>query len=54
MSRYLIRRIEDIANIELHNHTEIVALDGDKHLETVSWRDGRGTVSSQPIRHVFR
>src|SRR5207342_1000101 len=35
MSRYLIRRIEDIPNIELHNHTEIVALDGEKHLETV-------------------
>lgn len=53
MSRYLIRRIEDIPNIELHNHTEIVALDGDKHLETVSWRDARGSVSSHPIRHVF-
>lgn len=52
MSRYLIRRIEENPNIQLHRYTEITALDGDKHLERVTWRDESGE-SSQAIRHVF-
>ena len=35
MSRYLIRRIEENPAIVLHTHTEIVALEGDDHLERV-------------------
>ena len=54
MSRYLIQRIETHPKIELHYHTEIVALDGEWHLERVQWRDkATGAVSTHPIRHVF-
>src|SRR5262249_33678713 len=40
MSRYLIRRIEDHPRITLHRRTELTALEGDRHLERVSWRNG--------------
>jgi len=54
MSRYLIRRIEDAPEITLRTETEIVAVDGDRHLESVTWRDNRkGETTSKPIRHVF-
>lgn len=54
MSRYLIRRIEESAAIELRTFTEIAALAGSDHLEEVTWRDSRaGTVETRPIRHVF-
>lgn len=33
MSRYLIRRIEETENIELHTQTEVIALHGQDHLE---------------------
>jgi thioredoxin reductase (NADPH) len=54
MSRYLIRRIHDTPNIELHVETEVVELAGQDHLERVTWRDKRtGERTTQPIRHVF-
>jgi thioredoxin reductase (NADPH) len=54
MSRYLIRRIEDNPTIVLRTHTEIVALEGNGHLERVRWRDNRsGDVETTDIRHVF-
>jgi thioredoxin reductase (NADPH) len=54
MSRYLIQRIEENPAIELHYRTEIVGLDGDTHLESVTWKDNlTGKTSSHPIRHVF-
>jgi thioredoxin reductase (NADPH) len=54
MSRYLIRRIEEIPTIDLRTNTEIVALEGDSHLERVRWRDNlTGTITSQGIRHIF-
>ena len=53
MSRYLIRRIEETPNIELKSHTQIVALEGAGSLESVTWRDGEGTVTRVPCRHVF-
>jgi len=54
MSRYLIRRIEEIPDIALRTSTEIVALDGDDHLERVSWRDNRtGAITTHDIRHLF-
>jgi thioredoxin reductase (NADPH) len=54
MSRYLIRRIEEDPGIELHTRTQMVALDGDEHLETVQWQNGQtGVVETHPIRHVF-
>ena len=39
MSRYLIRRIEENPKIEVHYQTEIVRVDGEDHLERVTWRD---------------
>lgn len=54
MSRYLIRRIEDNPAIVLRTRTEIVALEGDGHLERLQWRDDRtGSVETHAIRHVF-
>jgi thioredoxin reductase (NADPH) len=54
MSRYLIQRIEENPNIELHCKTEITALSGESHLESVTWRDkSRNESTTQAIRHVF-
>ena len=54
MSRYLIRRIEETPNITLRRRTRIVALDGDEHLERVTWRDDiTGEETTRSIRHVF-
>ncbi len=54
MSRYLIQRIEENSAIELHYKTEIVGLDGDTHLERVTWKDkSSGEISVHDIRHVF-
>ncbi len=54
MSRYLIRRIEESPAIELKTCTEIIRLDGEVHLERVTWRDNRtGTVDARDVRHVF-
>jgi thioredoxin reductase (NADPH) len=53
MSRYLIRRIEETPTIQIKTRTEIVALEGNEHLERVRWRDGTGAVTSQDIKHVF-
>ena len=54
MSRYLIQRIEENPGIEMHFKTEIVGLDGDSHLESITWRDKvSGATSVHRIRHVF-
>ncbi len=54
MSRYLIRRIEDSPKITLHICTEIVALEGENHLERVQWRDkNTGATETHDIRHIF-
>jgi thioredoxin reductase (NADPH) len=54
MSRYLIRRIEENAKIELRTQTEITALEGSDHLERVQWRDNqREKAETHSIGHVF-
>jgi thioredoxin reductase (NADPH) len=54
MSRYLIQRIEENPAIQLHYKTEITALQGDSHLEQVTWQDKTTRESSvHDIRHVF-
>ena len=53
MSRYLVRRIEETPTIQVRTRTEIVALEGNGHLERVLWRDGTGAVTSHDLRHVF-
>jgi thioredoxin reductase (NADPH) len=41
MSRYLIDQIEGIDTIEVHPHTEVLAAQGDGHLERLVLCDGR-------------
>lgn len=54
MSRYLVRRIEETATITLHPYTEITALQGGNHLESVQWRDSQtGGTEKKEIRHLF-
>ena len=54
MSRYLIRRIEETPKIVLRPHTEIVALEGGDHLESVRWRNSQtGKTEEHKISHVF-
>jgi thioredoxin reductase (NADPH) len=54
MSRYLVRRIEEHPAITLRTRTELVALDGDQHLNRVHWRDGRtDLVETHDIKHLF-
>jgi thioredoxin reductase (NADPH) len=53
MSRYLIQRIEQTANITLRTQTEIVGLVGDDRLRSVTWRSAGGATESRPIAHVF-
>jgi thioredoxin reductase (NADPH) len=54
MSRYLIRRIQETPNIELHINTEVVALEGNDHLARVKWRNNQtGASESHDITHLF-
>jgi len=54
MSRYLIRRIEECSTITLRPRTEIVSLEGNGHLERLSWRNlEKGTDETRDIRHLF-
>ncbi|HEY6465285.1 MAG TPA: FAD-dependent oxidoreductase [Candidatus Acidoferrales bacterium] len=53
MSRYLIQRLEQNPNVDLHYKTEITKLDGGNHLECVTWRDANGQTTARDIRHVF-
>jgi thioredoxin reductase (NADPH) len=54
MSRYLIRRIEEMPSIILHTSTEIVALDGTDHLACVRWRNRKtGQIEVHAIKHLF-
>ncbi|HMI32369.1 MAG TPA: NAD(P)/FAD-dependent oxidoreductase, partial [Candidatus Limnocylindrales bacterium] len=54
MSKYLILRIETNPSIALHVRTEVVGVEGNGHLERVTWRDTRsGKSETHGIRHVF-
>ncbi len=53
MSRYLIRRIEENARIKLHACTELTALRGDEHLESVDFSTNGGPTETHAIQHVF-
>ena len=54
MSRYLVARIEASPEITVKPHTEVEALEGNGHLERVTWRDGLAAASeTHEIRHVF-
>ncbi|HSB82057.1 MAG TPA: FAD-dependent oxidoreductase [Candidatus Methylomirabilis sp.] len=54
MSRYLIRRLEQSPSIVIQPFTEIVAMEGNGHLERIHWRDNQtGAVETHDVRHVF-
>jgi thioredoxin reductase (NADPH) len=54
MSRYLIQRIEDSANVALRTRTQIDALEGSDRLERIRWRQlDTGESQTRPIRHLF-
>ncbi|TQV78788.1 FAD-dependent oxidoreductase [Exilibacterium tricleocarpae] len=54
MSDYLVGRINSSEKITLHTQTQITRLDGERHLETVTWHDSKNDKSeTHPIRHVF-
>jgi len=54
MSRYLTQRITKHPVIELHLETVLVALEGDSHLERVTWlKRSSGERLTRDIRHVF-
>jgi thioredoxin reductase (NADPH) len=52
MSQYLVRRFEQNPRICVHMRSEVTALEGDEHLESVEWRDG-GATQRSGVRHVF-
>ncbi|MGI0001908.1 MAG: NAD(P)/FAD-dependent oxidoreductase, partial [Nitrososphaeraceae archaeon] len=54
MSRYLIRRIENNPIIVFQPHTEIAALEGGDHLDSVYWRNNEtGHTEKHEIGHLF-
>lgn len=54
MSRYLIQRIEENPAIEVRYRTEVIGIEGDAHLERVTWQEkATREVSSHDIRHLF-
>src|ERR671933_2668683 len=54
MSRYLVRRIENSPTITLRPQTEIVAVEGGNHLDSVYWRNSQtGQIEKHQISHVF-
>lgn len=54
MSDYLIGRISASERITLHTHSEIVRLEGERHLERVTWRNRvTGQERTRPVTNVF-
>jgi thioredoxin reductase (NADPH) len=50
----LIRRIEGTQTIKVLPQTELVALLGDDHLESIRWQNKQtGDIEERAIRHVF-
>ncbi|MGD8379085.1 MAG: FAD-dependent oxidoreductase [Gammaproteobacteria bacterium] len=54
MSRYLIDQIDNAANITVRLNTEIVAVDGKEHLETITLKNNKsGKTETVPADAVF-
>jgi thioredoxin reductase (NADPH) len=54
MSSYLISRVENNAKIVLHTHEELVAIEGDKVIEKVEFRNNKTNKSRKMnLSHVF-
>ncbi len=56
MSRYLVERIAALPNVEIHTHTEVTALWGDRTqgLKAATFRNyATGAERTKPLRHLF-
>lgn len=54
MSDYLVQRIVNSRHITLHPSTEIVALEGEKHLRAITWRNNTtNEEETHPISEIF-
>jgi thioredoxin reductase (NADPH) len=54
MSRYLVERIEGLANVEILTQAQITSLEGQPgQLEAVRWRLASGEEVRRPIHHLF-
>ena len=53
MSKYLINRIEQTPNIEVHFNTQITGLRGSGHLESITCQQDDGTPFDINTQHVF-
>ncbi|WP_395332179.1 FAD-dependent oxidoreductase [Novosphingobium sp. BL-8H] len=55
MSRYLIERIAELPNVEIHVGAEVIAVDGqeDGTLATIDIRCGDGVIRQRDLRHMF-
>ena len=54
MSRYLTQRLNQNSQIRLHFNTEIIALEGNGHLERITWCDKvTGKVFTSKVPHLF-
>jgi thioredoxin reductase (NADPH) len=54
MSRYLVDRIQGLANVEVLTGTQVAGLDGrGGKLETVHWRAKPGQTGDLAVRHLF-
>lgn len=53
MSRYLVERIQALANVTLHTRVELRALEGGARLERVHYRGAGGIEGSMTTHHLF-
>jgi thioredoxin reductase (NADPH) len=54
MSSYLIRRLEEAANVVIHGRSQVMGLNGDQRLERVTWLDlERDQAETLAARHLF-
>jgi thioredoxin reductase (NADPH) len=53
MSRYLVERIGQLGNVEVHYESRVVALDGDGHLESVKIESGSGKAQTFQAPALF-
>jgi thioredoxin reductase (NADPH) len=54
MSEYLVIQIEDRENIEVHLNTNVVAVEGEEHLESISMKNSEtGETETAPVSALF-
>jgi thioredoxin reductase (NADPH) len=54
MSEYLVTQIEDRENIEVHLNTNVVAVEGEEHLESISMKNSEtGETETAPVGALF-